>query len=106
MKEENDVKTGSSRAQVFVCDKSLECINRCLRYRLGMAVDLLLGDTSPWSLVVQLEKPGQCVIGDQMELLTPNKIMHAIEIRNAAIILCILVILPILVLISPYLFPF
>ena len=57
------------------------------------------------ALGVQLEKPGHYVIGDQTEPLTPDKIMRSLKIRNVAIILCILIILPILPLISPYLFP-
>jgi adenosylcobinamide-phosphate synthase len=58
------------------------------------------------ALGVQLEKPGQYVIGDQTEPLTQDKIIRALKIRNVAIILCILIILPIFLLISPYLFPY
>jgi adenosylcobinamide-phosphate synthase len=57
------------------------------------------------ALNVQLEKPDHYVIGDQTEPLTPNKIICALKIRNVAIILCILMIVPIFPLISPYLFP-
>jgi adenosylcobinamide-phosphate synthase len=57
------------------------------------------------ALDVQLEKPGHYIIGDQTEPLTPNKIICALKIRNVAIILCILMIVPIFPLISPYLFP-
>ena len=57
------------------------------------------------ALRVQLEKPGQYVIGDQIEELTPNKIMRSIKIRNVAIILFVLLMLPILLLTTLYLFP-
>jgi adenosylcobinamide-phosphate synthase len=58
------------------------------------------------ALRVQLEKPGQYTLGDQTEQLTPNKIMHALRIRNAAIIICILIVLPIILLMRLYLFPY
>ncbi len=58
------------------------------------------------ALRVQLEKPGQYIIGEQTEPLTPNKILRALKIRNAAIILCILIMLPIILLMRLYLFPY
>ncbi len=58
------------------------------------------------ALRIQLEKPGQYVLGDQSEELSPNKIVDALRIRDMTIILWILLILPILVLVSLYLFPF
>jgi adenosylcobinamide-phosphate synthase len=58
------------------------------------------------ALRVQLEKPGQYVLGEPQEPLTANKILHALNIRNVAIVLCILFILPILVLLRLYLFPY
>jgi adenosylcobinamide-phosphate synthase len=58
------------------------------------------------ALRVQLEKPGQYVLGDQTEPLTPNKIIRALKIRNVAIILCILIIMPILILTRLYIFPY
>ncbi len=58
------------------------------------------------ALRVQLEKPGQYIVGDQTEELTPVKIIRALKIRNVAIILCILIILPILLLIRLYIFPY
>jgi len=58
------------------------------------------------ALRVQLEKPGQYVLGEQKELLSSSKIMRALKIRNAAIILCILFLLPILILTRLYLFPY
>jgi cobalamin biosynthesis protein CobD/CbiB len=57
------------------------------------------------ALRVQLEKPGQYILGEQTEPLTPNKIIRALKIRNAAIILCTLFMLPILLLTRLFLFP-
>jgi len=57
------------------------------------------------ALCVQLEKPGHYIIGDQVEELTSKKIIHALKIRNVAIILCIIFMLPILLLTTLYLFP-
>jgi adenosylcobinamide-phosphate synthase len=57
------------------------------------------------ALRIQLEKPGQYVLGEQTEELSPTKIIGALRIRNVAIILWILIMLPILVLTSLYLFP-
>jgi adenosylcobinamide-phosphate synthase len=58
------------------------------------------------ALRVQLEKPGQYVLGERTELLTPNKIMHAIRIRNTTIILCVLLSLPIILVTRLFLFTF
>jgi len=58
------------------------------------------------ALRVQLEKPGHYVIGDPIEKLTPNKIMHTLKIRNLTMILCILFMLPILLLTALFLFPY
>jgi adenosylcobinamide-phosphate synthase len=58
------------------------------------------------ALRVQLEKPGQYILGEQDEPLSSSKIIQALKIRNAAIILCILLTLPIIWLIRLYLFPF
>ena len=57
------------------------------------------------ALRVQLEKPGQYAVGDPVEELNANKIIRALRIRNVAIILAILFMLPILLLTSLYLFP-
>ena len=57
------------------------------------------------ALRVQLEKPGQYAVGDPVEELNANKIICALRIRNVAIILAILFMLPILLLTSLYLFP-
>jgi adenosylcobinamide-phosphate synthase len=58
------------------------------------------------ALRVQLEKPGQYAVGDQIEELNANKILRALKIRNVAIILGTLLLLPILLLMNVYLFPF
>jgi adenosylcobinamide-phosphate synthase len=58
------------------------------------------------ALRVQLEKPGQYVLGEQTEELSPNKIIAALKIRNVAIILCILFVLPIILLTRLYFFPY
>jgi adenosylcobinamide-phosphate synthase len=57
------------------------------------------------ALRVQLEKPGQYAVGDPTDELNANKIICALRIRNVAIILAILFMLPILLLTSLYLFP-
>jgi adenosylcobinamide-phosphate synthase len=57
------------------------------------------------ALRVQLEKPGQYAVGDPVEKLNANKILCALRIRNVAIILATLFVLPILLLTSLYLFP-
>jgi adenosylcobinamide-phosphate synthase len=58
------------------------------------------------ALDVQLEKPGHYIIGDQIKELTSNKIIRTLKIRNLALIFCILIMLPILLLINLFLFPF
>ena len=58
------------------------------------------------ALRVQLEKPGQYILGEQTESLTPNKILRALKIRNATIMLCVLFVLPLIWLTRLYLFPY
>lgn len=58
------------------------------------------------ALRVKLEKPGQYAVGDPIEELDANKILRALRIRNVAILLAILFMLPILLVSSFYLFPF
>ncbi|TRO48192.1 cobalamin biosynthesis protein [Candidatus Bathyarchaeota archaeon] len=48
------------------------------------------------ALNVQLEKPGQYILGDNNEELSPEKILIALKIRNLAILLFILLSLPII----------
>ena len=57
-------------------------------------------------LNVQLEKPGQYILGDKNEELTPEKIITALKIRNLTILLFILFILPIIWFIRSFFFPF
>jgi adenosylcobinamide-phosphate synthase len=58
------------------------------------------------ALRVQLEKPGQYAVGDKIEDLNANKIICALRIRNVAIILGILFMLPILLVTHVFLFQF
>lgn len=58
------------------------------------------------ALRVKFEKPGQYVLGDAAEELTPQKILNALRIRDATIILCILLFLPVLVVVRLFVFPF
>jgi len=58
------------------------------------------------ALRVQLEKPGQYVLGEETELLTPNKILRALRIRDMSIILCVLCVLPVILLTRLYFFPY
>ncbi len=56
------------------------------------------------ALGVQLEKPDQYVVGDQIEELTSTKIIAALRIRNVALILGILFTLPIILVTNYILF--
>jgi adenosylcobinamide-phosphate synthase len=56
------------------------------------------------ALRVQLEKHGQYILGEQKEPLSSSKIIHALKIRNAAIMLCTLFVLLIILLTRLYLF--
>ncbi|HII85292.1 TPA: cobalamin biosynthesis protein [Candidatus Bathyarchaeota archaeon] len=58
------------------------------------------------ALRVRLEKPGQYVLGEPTEPLSPNKILSALRIRNACIVLCVLFCLPIIVMTRLVFFPF
>jgi adenosylcobinamide-phosphate synthase len=58
------------------------------------------------ALRVQLEKPGQYILGEPTEPLSPEKILHALRIRNACIFLCVLLCLPIIVLTRFLYFPY
>jgi adenosylcobinamide-phosphate synthase len=57
------------------------------------------------ALNVQLEKPGNYIIGDPKEELTPDKIMKTVRIRNMVMLLCILAMIPIFLLRGPFNFP-
>ena len=58
------------------------------------------------ALRVQLEKPGQYVLGDSQELLTGEKILAALRIRDATIVLWALICVGIIVGVRSYFFPF
>jgi adenosylcobinamide-phosphate synthase len=54
------------------------------------------------ALHIQLEKPGRYTVGDPLEVLTPDKIMRSLKIRDVSIVLCILMVLPIIVVVGLY----
>ncbi len=58
------------------------------------------------ALHVQLEKPGQYIVGDKVEELNSSKILTALRIRDISIVLSILLFLPILVVVRLFVFPF
>jgi adenosylcobinamide-phosphate synthase len=58
------------------------------------------------ALNIQLEKPRHYIIGDPTEELNSYKIMQTLRIRNVVLTLCILFMLPIILLINLFLFPF
>jgi adenosylcobinamide-phosphate synthase len=58
------------------------------------------------ALAVQLEKPGQYVLGDRTETLSPDKILQAVKIRNMVLVLCVLLSLPVIWLTRLYFFPY
>ena len=58
------------------------------------------------ALRVQLEKPGQYVLGEPDESLTPDKILLALKIRDMALLLCVLFSLLIILFTRLYFFPF
>jgi adenosylcobinamide-phosphate synthase len=58
------------------------------------------------ALRVQLEKPGQYAVGDMLEEMDSDKILRALRIRNVAMLLCILLLLPVLLFTTLYMFPF
>jgi adenosylcobinamide-phosphate synthase len=58
------------------------------------------------ALNVQLEKPGQYILGEKIEELTPKKILTALKIRNLTILLFILSVLPIIWFTRSFFFPF
>lgn len=58
------------------------------------------------ALRVELEKPGQYAVGDPERELDANMILRSLRIRNVAIILAIVLTLPVLLITTPYVFPF
>jgi adenosylcobinamide-phosphate synthase len=58
------------------------------------------------ALHVQLEKPGHYAVGDPIQEVDSGAIIRALKIRNISILLGVLFILPILVLLRLWIFPF
>jgi len=58
------------------------------------------------ALNVQFEKPQKYILGDATEPLGASKILEALRIRDVAIVLCVLLFLPVLILIRLFVFPF
>ncbi|MCW4019004.1 MAG: cobalamin biosynthesis protein [Candidatus Bathyarchaeota archaeon] len=58
------------------------------------------------ALHVQFEKPDKYILGDPVEALDGGKILEALKIRDVAIVLCLLIFLPVLVLVRLFVFPF
>ncbi len=58
------------------------------------------------ALNVQFEKPGKYILGDPTENLDAGKILEALKIRDVAIVLCVLLFMPVLMLVRLYVFPF
>jgi len=54
------------------------------------------------ALHIQLEKPGKYTVGDPLEVITSDKIMKSLKVRDLSIILCILMVIPIIVIIGLY----
>ncbi len=58
------------------------------------------------ALRVQLEKPGQYILGEPEERLTPNKILLALKIRDVALLLCMLFAIATILVTRLYIFPY
>jgi adenosylcobinamide-phosphate synthase len=58
------------------------------------------------ALRVQLEKPGQYILGEPDEPLTPDKILLALKIRDVALLLCVLFAVAIILVTRLYVFSF
>ncbi len=54
------------------------------------------------ALHIQLEKPGRYTVGDPLEVITPDKIMKSLKVRDLSIVLCMLLVLPVIVVIGLY----
>jgi adenosylcobinamide-phosphate synthase len=55
------------------------------------------------ALHIQLEKPGKYTVGDSLEVITPDKILKSLKVRDISLVLCILIVIPIIVVIGLYL---
>jgi len=58
------------------------------------------------ALRIQLEKPGQYVLGDSQEPLTGKKILSALHIRDVTIVLWGLICVAVIIAVRFYFFPF
>jgi adenosylcobinamide-phosphate synthase len=58
------------------------------------------------ALHVQVEKPGRYIVGDKVEELNAKKILAALKIRDISIILSAFLILPIIIIVRLFIFPF
>ncbi|MGD6934821.1 MAG: adenosylcobinamide-phosphate synthase CbiB [Candidatus Bathyarchaeia archaeon] len=54
------------------------------------------------ALHIQLEKPGRYTVGDPIEVITPDKIIKSLKVRDLSIVLCMLMVVPIIVVIGLY----
>jgi adenosylcobinamide-phosphate synthase len=55
------------------------------------------------ALHIQLEKPGRYTVGDPIEVITSDKILKSLKVRDLSIVLCMLIVIPIIVVIGLYL---
>ena len=55
------------------------------------------------ALHIQLEKPGKYTVGDPIEVITHDKILKSLKVRDLSIVLCMLIVIPIIVIIGLYL---
>ncbi len=58
------------------------------------------------ALRIQLEKPGQYILGDPQEPLTGDKVLDALKIRDVTIVLWGLICVAVLILVRLWVFPF
>ncbi|MCL1965650.1 MAG: cobalamin biosynthesis protein [Candidatus Bathyarchaeota archaeon] len=55
------------------------------------------------ALHIQLEKPGRYTVGDPLEVITHDKILKSLNVRDLSIVLCILIVIPVIIIIGLYL---
>ncbi len=54
------------------------------------------------ALHIQLEKPERYTVGDPIEVITADKILKSLKVRDLSIVLCMLMVLPIIFIIGVY----
>jgi adenosylcobinamide-phosphate synthase len=54
------------------------------------------------ALHIQLEKPGRYTVGDPLEVITPDKILKSLKVRDLSIVLCMLIVLPVIFVVGFY----